>query len=111
MRRISEYVKRAVFVAGAEDAYGNPAEMWGAPVTVGVFAFNPGTTGEPFLPGHDRVVTQPAIYAPSGTVFYPRDRVIVRGVTYEVDGVTLDYRNPYDSSMDGVQVNLKEVQG
>ncbi len=111
MRRISETVQRHAFQAGATDAHGNPAESWAAPVPVGVYAFNPGTTSEPFLAGHDRVVTAPALYAPEGTVFAPRDRVTARGVAYEVEGVVLDYRNPYDPSMDGIQVGLKEVSG
>src|SRR5690606_32904331 len=111
MRYLSESVLWAAFQAGAEDAYGNPVEAWATAVSVGIYAFNPGTTSEPFLPGHDRVITKPAIYAPTGTSFGPRDRVTVRGVLYEVDGVTLDYRNPYDALMDGVQVNLKAVEG
>lgn len=111
MRRVSETVQRHAFQAGAEDVHGNPVEAWAAPVNVGIYAFNPGTTSEPFLPGHDRVVTVPVIYAPAGTVFAARDRVTVRGVLYEVDGVVLDFRNPFDSSMDGVQVNLKGVSG
>ena len=111
MRRISETVQRRAFQAGAEDAYGNPVESWADPVDVGIYAFNPGTTSEPFLPGHDRVITLPAIYAPPGTVFATRDKVTARGVLYDVEGVVLDYRNPFDSSMDGVQVNLKAVAG
>lgn len=111
MRRISEYVAHEAFQAGAEDAYGNPKEAWASPVQLGIYAFNPGTTSEPFLAGHDRTITQPAIYVPEGTVIGPMDRVTVRGVVYPVDGVALDYRNPYDSSMDGIQVNLKAVTG
>ena len=111
MRRISEFVQREAFIPGAEDAHGNEVESWADPVDVGIYAFNPGTTAEPFLPGHDRVVTEPAIYAPTGTVFHPRDRVTVRGVLHEVDGVVRDFRNPYDTSMDGVQVGLKAVTG
>lgn len=110
-RPISETVQRRAFLAGAEDAYGNPVEAWGSPTDVGIYAFNPGTTSEPFLEGHDRVVTEPAMYAPTGTVFASRDRVSARGVLYEVDGVVLDYRNPFDDSMDGVQVGLREVAG
>jgi len=111
MRYVSETVLREAFTAGTADPYGNPLESWGTPQSVGIYAFNPGTTAEPFLPGHDRVITLPTIYAPTGTVFGARDRVTVRGVKYEVVGVVLDYRNPYDSSMDGVQVNLEAVTG
>lgn len=111
MRRISETVQHSTFQGGAEDAYGNPIEGWADPVDLGIYAFNPGTTTEPFLPGHDRVVTNPAIFVPTGTVIGARDRITVRGVPYEVDGVALDYRNPFDGSFDGVQVNLRLVEG
>ena len=111
MFQISEYVQRHVFVSGVDDAHGNPVEGWADPVSVGIYAFNPGTTSEPFIPGHDRVVTQPAVYAPVGTVFGPRDRVTVRGVLYEVDGVPLEYRNPFGGLVDGIQVNLRGVTG
>lgn len=112
MRRISETVQRSAFQGGTEDAYGNPVEGWADPVDVGIYAFDPDDSRhEPFLPGHDRVVTKPAIFVPTGTTIGSRDRVTVREVVYEVDGVALDYRNPYDSSMDGIQVNLKAVTG
>ena len=111
MRRISETVQHSTFQGGAEDAYGNPIDGWADPVDLGIYAFNPGTTTEPFLPGHDRVITQPAMYVPEGAHINSRDRITVRGDVYEVDGVVLDYRNPYDSSMDGIQVNLKAVTG
>lgn len=111
VRRVSETVQRAAFQAGALDVHGNPVDAWLPSTDVGIYAFNPGTTSEPFIPGHNRVVTQPAIYVPEGTPWGPRDRVTVRGVLYEVDGVALDYRNPYDDQMDGVQVNLKAEDG
>lgn len=108
---MAETVSRAAYQAGATDAYGNPTDAWGTPSSVTIIAFNPGTTAEPFLPGHDRVITRPAIYAAEGTSWSSRDRVTVRGVLYEVDGVPLDYRNPYDPSYDGIQINLKAVDG
>ena len=111
MRRISEYVLLEVFDAGATDAHGNPAESWVEPVPLGIYAFNPGTTSEPNGDGSDRLITEPSVYVPEGSPVGPRDRVTVRGVVYEVDGVLLDYRNPYDSSMDGCQANLREVRG
>lgn len=111
MRRISEYVLHEAFVAGDADAHGNAEESWADPVSLGIYAFNPGTTSEPDQTSPDRVVTQPAIYLPEGALVGPHDRVTVRGVTYEVDGVLRDFRNPYDSSMDGCQVNLRVVTG
>lgn len=111
MRRISEVVLHATFKPGGADEYGNEIDDWNTPVDLGIYAYNPGTTSEPFLPGHSRVITQPAIYVPEGTSIGARDKLLIRGIPHEVDGVMLDYRNPYDDSMDGIQVNLKVVTG
>jgi len=111
VRRISEYVLHEAFGGGGEDAHGNVVESWDEPVLLGIYAFNPGTTSEPDQTSPDRVVTQPAIYLPEGSQVGSQDRVTVRGVAYEVDGVLRDFRNPHDSSMDGCQVNLRAVTG
>ena len=112
MRRVTEYVKWERWDPSATDAHGNAVPAYKPAKLVGIYAFNPGTGGVVFTPGHElRVETQPAIYAPKKVRFHPGDRVTVRGVRYEVDGETQQYRNPFDPSMDGVQINLKEVQG
>ena len=109
-RRISEFVQLESFVAGAEDAHGNPVEAWGTAVTVGVLAFNPGGSVEPLMPGHDRVITEPTLYVPEGVAFGPRDRVTARGVLFEVDGDTAVWRHP-NGLRPGNVVNLKRVVG
>lgn len=109
MRNLSETVQVESYVAGVEDAHGNETDSWSTPVDVLVYAFNPGVTDEPAMPGHDRTVTTPTIYVPSTVILHPRDRVTVRGKRYEVDGDTLDFRNPFDASMDGNSINLKAV--
>ncbi|MFZ4894639.1 hypothetical protein ACL9RL_09330 [Plantibacter sp. Mn2098] len=113
MRGVTLYVHREAFIPGATDAHGNAAESWAAPVRVGIYAYNPGTTEEPVLPGHDRVITAPSIYFPSTVSMSPRDRITVEGdpQPWEVDGETLQYRNPFDASMNGNTVNLKRVSG
>ncbi len=113
MRHISETVQHQVFSAGGTNAHGNVAESWAAPVSLGVYAFNPGGTSEPVTDGHDRVITTPTLYVPTGAVVKHRDRITVAGepTRYEVDGDLRPFRNPYDSSMDGCVVNLKAVSG
>src|SRR5690606_255028 len=91
----SETVRWEAFQLGAEDAHGNPTESWADPVEKDILAFDPGSTSEPTLPGHDRVVVEPTIYAPSGVVMGARDRVSVRGVLYEVEGVTREWSHPH----------------
>jgi hypothetical protein len=110
-RRISEQVTHEAYIGTGEDAHGNPIDTYAASVQVGIYAFDPGGTSEPALPGQDRVITTPRLLVPESVVMHPQDRVTVRGTRYEVDGETLVYSNPHDSSMDGNQVNLKAVTG
>ena len=112
MRRISETVQHEAFAGMGEDQKGNEIETWAAPVSLGIYAMSPGTTGDVEIDGHmHRVVTRPSIFAPTGTVIGSRDRITARGITYEVNGVTREWRNPYGSAMDGVQVELVKVTG
>lgn len=111
MRRISEYVKHESYIGAVADVHGNLKDEWTDPIDLGIYAFNPGVTEELPLPGHDRVVTSPTLYVPSGTVMDHRDRVTVRGKAFEVDGEVRDFRNPYGESMNGCSVNLKAVTG
>lgn len=111
MRRISETVGWERFEAGATDSHGNPAEGWMPSVPLGIYAFNPGGTEETLFPGHERVISTPTIYVPSDKILSPQDRVNVRGLLYEVQGVTRDFRNPFNSSMNGCSVDLKRVEG
>lgn len=110
MRRISEFVQHAQFIAGAEDAHGNPIEDWGTPVEVGIFAFDPGGTSEPVISGHDRVITKPTLYVPDVTAFGARDEVIARGLRYEVEGDTSEWRHP-NGLRPGNVIELKRVDG
>lgn len=110
-RRISEYVSVERYSAGVEDAHGNTREEWGAPETVGIYAFNPGVTNDVELAGHDRDLQRPSLYVPSDVVLGARDRVTARGLLYEVDGDTKVFRNPYGELMDGNQVDLKRWEG
>lgn len=110
-RVISEYVQHAAFEAGVEDAHGNPVESWGDPVTVGVYAFDPGSSSEPRTPGHDRVIVEPTLYMPSTVVFGPRDEVIARGLRHEVEGETREWVHPTDATRRANVVTLRRVDG
>ena len=107
--QVSEFVQRIAFQAGAEDAHGNTTDGWGAPVTVGIYAFDPGSSSEP-REGQDRVIVEPTLYLPADVIFNPGDRVIVRGKTYEVDGETREWRHPSISRRGNV-ATLRRVEG
>jgi hypothetical protein len=109
-RRISEYVLWQAFAAGAEDAHGNPVDSWSAPVEVGIYAFDPGSSSEPRASGHDRVIVEPAVYVPSTVAFGPRDRVTARGRVYEVEGETREWRHP-NGARKGNVATLRRVDG
>ena len=112
MRYISETVQHAVFTGTTANARGNQGESWATPTDLGIYAFNPGTSQEVLIDGHmHRVETKPTIYLPSTAVVGNRDKITARGVTYEVDGDPADFRNPYDSTMNGLSIDLKVVSG
>lgn len=109
-RPISETVQYQAPTVGATDAHGNAKVTYAAAVPVGVYAFDPGSTSEPRTPGHDRVIVEPTLYFPAGTVFAARGRVTARGLLYEVEGETREWRHPSGVFLGNV-VTLRRVEG
>lgn len=110
IRVISENVLHEAFTAGAVDTHGNPLASWASPVTVGVYAFDPGSSSEP-REGQDRVIVEPTLYMPSEAVFGSRDRVTARGLLYEVEGETREWVHPTNTSRRANVVTLRRVEG
>ena len=110
MRLISEYVDWEQYQAGAEDAHGNPVDAWLPAQTVGVYGFDPGATSAPRMTGHDRLIDVPTMYMLTDVVFGAHDRVTARGLLYEVEGVTREWRHPSKGWIGNV-VTLKRVEG
>lgn len=109
-RRISEYVEHQAYVAGAEDRAGNTIDGWGAANSVGIYAFDPGSSSEPREAGHDRVIVEPTLYTPSTVVFDHRDKVTARGHLFEVEGDTREWRHT-DGTRKGNVISLRRVDG
>ena len=109
---MSEVVQRVAYAGAAEDAHGNVTDGWGPPVTLeGVFGFDPGSSSEPRLPGQNRVVVEPSLYGPYDMPFLPRDRAIVRGLTYEVEGEVRRWKHMRSNRLAGAVVTLRRVDG
>ena len=108
---MSETVLRLEHQGGAVDAYGNDTEGFADPVALTGFGFDPGSTSEPRLPGQDRVIVEPTLYGPFSMPFKPQDRVVVRGVVYEVEGVVRQWRNMFSNREAGAVVSLRRVDG
>lgn len=109
--RISETVGWLVYTPGEPNRHGVVTDAWTDPVERGIYAFNPGTTGDVALAGHDRDFEKPAVYVPTSWAPSHRDKIIARGIEYEVDGEPKRFRNPHDARMNHNQVDLKRTGG
>ncbi|MDQ5863007.1 MAG: hypothetical protein M3536_12175 [Actinomycetota bacterium] len=108
---MSESVDRIPYVGAGEDAHGNETQTYGAAVTLTGYGFDPGSSSEPRLPGQGRVIVEPTLYGPYSMPFLPRDRVIVRGVTYEIEGVVRQWKHMFTNREAGAVVTLRMVTG
>lgn len=104
-------VQRLPYVAGAEDSHGNPVDSWGDPVDTPVYGWASPSSSEPKLAGHDRVVVDVEMGAPVGTVAEPRDKFVLGGRTYTVEGEPEDYNHSPFGGQPGIVVNLRRVEG
>lgn len=86
---------------------------WSLPYSIDIpgCAFNPGRSSEPLQDARTAVSTQPEVYAPPGSDIAPGDRLVVRGVEYEVDGEPADWRSPFTGWEPGMVVALKRTEG
>lgn len=98
------------YQAGAKDAHGNPVDTWAAPVTVNVYAIYPRYAQEP-EPDRPLVVVGLAVLAPPTVQIGPRDRVVIDGEEWDVEGDPGDWtRGPWDYAP-GVEIVLKRAEG
>jgi len=97
------------------DRYGNPTYDWPEPGTIVTgCAIGDRGTEEPTNINRAPVYEGLTVYAPAGTAVGPHDRLVIRGVVYEVDGEALEWRSPYTPqifSPRGVVVYAKRVEG
>ena len=95
------------------DPYSTEAgEDWSNPSSLAISgcAFDPGGTGEAIDLARRVITTQPTLYAPAGSDIVASDRLVVRGVTYGVDGDPSDWRNPFTGWQPGLAVALKRSE-
>lgn len=92
-----------------QDALGNDVKTW-TDISVSNVGFAPGGSVER-VQGQDQVTYKPTVYLPAGTVITAYSRVIVAGVTYEVDGSPTEWVDPFTGYDFGIVANLKDVTG
>ena len=109
-----ETVTRLRGTAVVDPYSGEPTSTdWSAPDSLAIpgCGFNPGGSSEPVEAGRTSVVTSPEVYAPTGADVLAGDRLVVRGLTFEVDGRPKDWRSPFSGWAPGVAISLKLVEG
>lgn len=86
---------------------------WSTPNTLAIegCGFNPGQSSEPVQDARNAVITQPEVYAPTGSDVLAGDRLVVRGKTYEVKGDPADWRSPFTGWEPGMVIALERVEG
>lgn len=80
-------------------------------LTIDDCAFNPGGSHESVEPGREPILSKPTVYAPYGADILAGDRLVVRGVTFDVDGHPSQWRNPFTGWQAGVSVTLISKDG
>lgn len=108
---MSESVGHLPYLGSGEDAHGNEMESWGPLVVLEGFGFDPGSSSEPRVAGLDRVIVEPTLYGPYGAPFQPRDHVVVRGETYEVEGEVRQWKHMRSNRRAGSVTSLRRVDG
>ncbi len=95
---------------GTTDDYGNVVDAWGAGVAVPGCAVD-SQSSEPITAGRDPVVAAGKVYGPPDMQVGPHDRVVVRGVTWDVVGEVWSERNPYTGSRPGCWFGIRKASG
>jgi hypothetical protein len=86
---------------------------WDAPYELDIegCGFNPGTSQEPLQDARNAVLTRPEVYAPPDADVLAGDRLVVRGVTYEVQGRPQRWISPFTGWTPGLVIPLELVEG
>jgi hypothetical protein len=87
----------------------NTDGSFGSAEVIAGCAVAPRTQTEPPVPSFPPLTSGRTVYAPPGTVVSPRDRVVVEGTTFEVDGDPEVWDSPYTGSRMGVVINLRRA--
>lgn len=86
---------------------------WTSPaaITITGVAVAPAGSNEPLEVGAATVDSDLTLYLPYGADVRPLDRVVVRGLTYEVQGERADWSSPYTGVNRGSIVLVRRVVG
>jgi len=98
-------------IAGARDAHGNETATYGTAVPYEHCGVALTSDLEPNQPNRDLSVTALTIIGPSNMVANYRDRVIVRGETYEAVGPAFAWKHLFSNWEPGVVLKIEKAVG
>lgn len=102
-----------VYSSGEEDAWGDGEPTWAEPEDRAVYGWAPAGTSEEQDAGRNPTQIDLQVFGPAASLddVKPRDRMIVAGDLYEVDGERENFNYGPFGFTPGVRVNLKRVVG
>jgi len=107
-----ETVTRIRATPGGYDPFGDPLPGTTDELEISGCAISPRAqvyTSELTGPGRRAVIDGVLLYAPYGSDILPSDDIVVRGVTYRVDGEPGSWRSPYTGARRGIEITLERV--
>lgn len=106
-------LQRRTYAGTGSDSHGNDVDTWADPVDWPVHAYASGANDEPAEQGRDLSNVLWTVYAPAdGNAPGARDRVVLEGVEYAIEGQPRDYsHDPWQHRIGGVVVYLKNPEG
>lgn len=89
------------------DEYGDTVIDWSAPDSVSYYArgIEP-VSSEEETRDRQATITGYRVYLEAGADVLAGDRMVLRGDTYDVDGLPADWRSPFGSAVGGLVVAL-----
>lgn len=104
-----------VLTAGTlTDPYsGEDAPDWDDPTSVSVagVGVEPRPSGEPLQDARNQITSGYTLYFPASATVTPQNKVIVRGVTYDVLGEPAVWVNPFTGWQPGQVVQVERSEG
>lgn len=113
MIQANRTVGHRVYTEGAVNARNDATFTWAPAVDVAVYGWAPVSPTEEHDAGRNPVEIVLQLFGPADSLSAvgPRDRFVVDGATYEVEGAVENFNSGPFGYEPGVRINLKRVEG
>lgn len=100
-----------VLPGSTTDQYGDPVPSARTGSTIDGCAIAPRMSTEPPERGRQGVVVGLTVYAPAGSDIISTDLLMIRGLTYVVDGEPAEWSSPFTGWTPGLEVAVRRAVG